>query len=85
MQTELIELMKNEYEKKIQEIENERSRLDNERQDSLKKVSSNDTKQAKVIDQQYKQKMEDLTKQLSTLKEKEKKQEQVEKQYNIKV
>ena len=44
MQTELIELMKNEYEKKIQEIESERMRLDNERQDSLKKVSSNDSK-----------------------------------------
>ena len=31
MQNELMELMKNEYEKRIQEIEKEKLRLDNER------------------------------------------------------
>lgn len=31
MQSELMELMKNEYEKRIQEIEKEKQRVDNER------------------------------------------------------
>eukprot|EP00347_Sterkiella_histriomuscorum_P016618 403352497 len=82
MQNELMELMKNEYEKRIQEIEKEKQRVDTERQDKLK-VSQADSKQQQVIDQQYKQKMEELNKQLVTFKDKEKKQEVVAKQVNV--
>ena len=58
MQTELVELMKQEYEKRIEEIETDLKRMDNEKADTLKKTT--DTKQIQQIEVQFKQKMEDL-------------------------
>jgi hypothetical protein len=39
MQSELIELMKHEYEKKIEDIENNLKQMDNEKQATLKKTT----------------------------------------------
>jgi ElaB/YqjD/DUF883 family membrane-anchored ribosome-binding protein len=75
MQGELVELMKHEYEKRIQEIENDLQQVEDERKTVLTKVPSSDSKQAQVIDGQFRTKIEDLQKQLVSFKEKEKKQE----------
>lgn len=71
--------MKHEYDKKISEIEKDMAKVDLERQSSLKNAS-NDSKQVQALELQYKQKMEDLTKQLKEYKDKEKKQETITKQ-----
>lgn len=47
--------------------------MDSEKQATLKKTT--DSKQIQQIEQQYKQKMEDLARQLQTAKEKEKQKE----------
>jgi hypothetical protein len=49
-----VELMKNEYEKRIVELEKDLQKLDTEKQDKLKKISSTDNKQMQEIDKQYK-------------------------------
>lgn len=70
MQSELVEMMKNKYESQISQIERDMKQVDSEKQATLKKTT--DTKQAQAIEIQYKQKMDDLQKQLATFKEKEK-------------
>lgn len=71
-------MMEHKYEAKIQEVEKKMMSIDNEKQATLKKAT--DSKQISVIETQYKQKMEDLAKQLLTFKDKEKLQDQMGKQ-----
>lgn len=44
MQGELVELMKHEYEKRIEEIEKDLLLMESEKTDTLKKVSQTDSK-----------------------------------------
>ena len=76
MQDELIELLKNEYEKKIRDLEEEQVRMDEEKQSHIKNAQD-DNSQILKIESQYKQKMEELSHQLHDYKEKEKKQENI--------
>ena len=55
--------------------------MDNEKQATLRKAT--DSKQAQAIELQYKSKMDELAKQLATLKEKEKQQEMMAKQISM--
>jgi molecular chaperone DnaK (HSP70) len=72
MQGELVELMKHECDKKIQELEKDLLKIDNERKDNLKKAS-NDVQKTIAIEKEYKLKMEELNRQLQDFKDKERK------------
>ena len=74
-------MAKHRYNEQARQTETVMRNMDNEKQATLKKTT--DSKQAQAVELQYKTKMDELAKQLAMFKEKEKQQEMMAKQINV--
>ncbi len=72
LQNNLLEAMKNEYHKKIQQLDLEVKQLERERSESLKKAEN--VQQKNKVEEGYKRKMKDLDDKLKDLKKKDQEQ-----------
>lgn len=69
LQNNLLEAMKNEYHKKIQQLDNEMRMMEKEKNESMKKAEN--PMQKSKLEDQYKKKMKELEDQLNGLKQKD--------------